>query len=104
MSFFFVDPEVYKKHKDDVLRLSNSVQVRIHEHFPADRREGGMSDAQIAETLKLDEQLVREIRVVAERDFYPIDEWQRAIEFKDEACRGYMKQGVSFATRKYRKK
>ncbi len=104
MSFFFVDPEVYKKHKDDVLRLSNSAQVRIHEHFPAERRQGGMTDAQIAETLKLDEQLVREIRVVAERDFYPIDEWQRAIEFKEEACRGYLKKGVSFATRKYRKK
>ena len=42
--------------------------------------------------------------VVAERDCYPIDEWRRAIEFKDEACRGHMKKGVPFAIGQYRKK
>jgi hypothetical protein len=26
------------------------------------------------------------IRVVAERDCYPLDEWERAIEFKRKAC------------------
>jgi hypothetical protein len=29
---------------------------------------------------------VTEIRVVAERDCYPLDEWERAIEFKRKAC------------------
>ena len=27
MSFFFVEPEVYKKYKDQVLELSQSIQV-----------------------------------------------------------------------------
>ena len=104
VTFFFIDPETYRKHKDEVLRLSNSIQINIHEHFSADERQGGLSDRQIAEKMGLEERVVREIRVVAERDYYPIDEWQRAIEFKDEACRGYMKKGVSYATKKYQKK
>jgi hypothetical protein len=35
--------------------------------------------------------------VVAERDRYGIDEWQKAIEFKDRACRAYAKEGASYA-------
>ena len=49
MSFFFLDPEIYKKYKDEVLALSNSVQVNINEHLPAEKRRGGLSDKQIAE-------------------------------------------------------
>ena len=101
MGFFFIDPEIYKKYKDQVLAMSNSVQVNINEHLPAEQRHGGMSDKQIAEKLGLEERIVREIRVVGERDYYPIDEWERAIEFKNEACRGFAKSGLSFHTRKY---
>ena len=104
MSFFFLDPETYKKYKDEVIGLSNSLQVDINEHLPAEQRRGGLSDAQIAERMGLEEQVVREIRVVAERDFYPIDEWQKAIAFKEEACRAYQKRGVSYATKKYAQK
>ena len=75
---FRLDPEVYKLHKDDVLALSNSFQ-RI------DRP--GLSDKQIAERIGLDERTVTEIRCVAERDCYPLEEWQKAIEFKRKACR-----------------
>lgn len=74
---FRLDPEVYKRHKDDVLALSNSFQ-RI------DRP--GLSDRQIAERLGLDERTVTEIRCVAERDCYPLEEWENAIEFKRKAC------------------
>lgn len=77
MSFFRLDPDLYARHKDEVLRLSNSFQ-RI------DRR--GLSDREIAERLGLDERTVTEIRVVAERDCYPLDEWERALEFKRRAC------------------
>ena len=77
MSVFRLDPEVYRRFKDEVLRLSNSFQ-RI------DRR--GLSDREIAEGLGLDERTVTEIRCVAERDVYPLDEWERAIEFKQKAC------------------
>ncbi len=104
MTFFFIDPEIYKQHKDEVIRLSNSIQVNINEHLPAEQRRGGLSDSQIAERLGLEEQVVREIRVVAERDYYPIDEWQNAIAFKDNACRSYHEKGVSYATKKYLKK
>ena len=104
MSFFFIDPETYKKHREEVLRLSNSIQIDINEHLPAESRRGGMSDREIAEKLGLEERVVREIRVVAERDYYPIDEWEKAIAFKDEACRAYQEKGVSYATKKYKKK
>jgi hypothetical protein len=77
MAFFALDPEVYARHKDEVLRLSNSFQTI---------RQRGMSDREIAEKLGLDERTVTEIRVVAERDCYPLDEWERAIEFKRKAC------------------
>ncbi len=104
MSFFFLDPELYARHKDEVLRLSNSLQVDINEHLPAERRNPGCSDKEIAEQLGLEEHVAREIRVVAERDFYPIDEWQEAIAFKDAACRAYREKGVSYAMKKYQKK
>jgi hypothetical protein len=77
MTFFRLDPEVYARHKDAVRRLSNSFQT-------IERR--GLSDREIAERLGLDERTVTEIRVVAERDCYPLDEWERAIEFKRKAC------------------
>ena len=77
MTFFRLDPALYARHKDEVLRLSNSFQT-------IERR--GLSDKEIAERLGLDERTVTEIRVVAERDCYPLDEWQRAIEFKRKAA------------------
>jgi len=94
--FFFVEPELYRRYKDQVLELSNSVQINVQEHLPREHRRRGLSDREIAERLGLDEQVVREIRVVAERDRYGIDEWQKAIEFKDRACRAYAKDGASY--------
>jgi ribosome-binding protein aMBF1 (putative translation factor) len=101
MSFFFVEPELYKKYKDEILRLSDSRQVNIHEHLPPSERQRGLSDKEIAAKLELDERVVREIRVVAERDYYPIDEWEKAIEFKDKACRAFARHGNSYVF-KYR--
>ncbi|MBI3456794.1 MAG: response regulator transcription factor [Candidatus Rokubacteria bacterium] len=80
MGIFSLDPEVYARHREEVLRLSNSFQ-RIG------RR--GLSDREIAERLGLDERTVTEIRCVAERDCYDLDEWARAIEFKRRACRDW---------------
>ena len=96
MGFFFIDPETYERHKDEVLRLSNSFQVNIHEHLPAAERTRGLSDREIAQRLGREERVVREIRVVAERDFYDLDEWERAIDFKDKACRAFAKHGLSY--------
>lgn len=101
MGFFFVDKETYKKHKDAVLELSQSIQVNYVEHLAPEKRKPGLSDAQIAETLGLDERTVREIRCVGEREYYPIDEWEKAVEFKEDRCRGYARQGLSHVTKKY---
>jgi hypothetical protein len=96
MTFFFVDPEVYKRYKDEVLRLSDSVQINFQEHLPPEKRRRGLSDREIAEKLGLDERTVREIRVVAERDTYDLSEWEKAIEFKDKACRAFARHGISY--------
>ena len=101
MGFFFVDKEVYKKYRDAVLELSQAIQVNYVEHLPPEKRKPGFSDAQIAEKLDLDERTVREIRSVGEREYYPIDEWEKAIEFKEDRCRGYARQGMSYVTKKY---
>jgi hypothetical protein len=77
MGIFRLDPDVYRRHQAEVLRLSNSFQ-RIGQR--------GLSDREIAERLGLDERTVTEIRCVAERDVYPLEEWEKAIEFKRKAC------------------
>ena len=96
MGCFFIDPETYKQYKDDILHLSNSFQTNVQEHLPAGQRQRGLSDKEIAARLGLEERVVREIRVVAERDYYPLDEWERAIEFKDKACRAFARHGNSY--------
>ncbi len=88
MGVFTVDPAVYRRYKDEVLRLSNSFQRNIKIDLP--NRTRGLSDKEIAERLGLEERTVSEIRCVAERDCYDLDEWERAIEFKEKACREYL--------------
>ncbi|MBT8080458.1 MAG: hypothetical protein KJO31_17900 [Gammaproteobacteria bacterium] len=104
MGFYFVDPDTYKKYKDEVLELSHGVQINFQEHLPADKRQPGLSDEAIAKKLGLEEQVVREIRCVAERDKYPLDEFEAAIRFKQKACREYAKEGMSSVMRKYVKR
>ena len=101
MGFYFVDPETYNKYKDEILELSHAVQVNFQEQLPAEKRRPGFSDKQIAEKLGLELQVVREIRCVAERDKYPLDEFEEAIRFKDKACRDYAKRGMSAVMEKY---
>jgi ribosome-binding protein aMBF1 (putative translation factor) len=95
MGFSFVDPDTYHRYKDRVLELSNAVQVNYQEHLPAERRRPALSDEQIAEKLGIEADVVREIRCVAERDKYGLDEFEAAIRFKDEACRAFAKRGIS---------
>ena len=102
MGFYFVDPETYRKYRDEVLALSHAQQVDFQEHLPADTTHPALSDREIAERLGLEERLVREIRCVAERDKYPIDEWEEAIRFKERTCREYAKTGISSVLKKYR--
>ena len=101
MSFYFLDPETYKKYKDQVLELSHAVQVNFQEHLPVEKRQPGLTDQQIADKLDLDLNVVREIRCVAERDKYPLDEFEEAIRFKDKACRDYAKRGMSSVMEKH---
>jgi len=104
MGFYFVDPQTYRKYKDQVLELSHAVQVNFHEKLPADQRRPGFTDLQIADRLGIEEHVVREIRCVAERDKYPMDEFEAAIRFKDKACRDYARRGMSSVMGKYVKR
>jgi hypothetical protein len=88
MGVFTVDPDIYRRYKDEILQLSNSFQRNVKIDLPNRRR--GLSDKEIAERLGLDERTVSEIRCVAERDCYDLDEWEQAIEFKEKACREYL--------------
>lgn len=102
MSTFYVAPEIYAKYRDDVVALSNSVQRNYAHHLDPATRTPALSDAQIGERLGLDEATVREIRCVAEREFYSLDEWQKAIEFKERACREYARSGLSSVTGRHK--
>ena len=99
MGFFYVDPEIYRRYRDQVIEMSQSIQVNYPENLPPEQRRPGFSDEQIAERLGLDKRTVTEIRCVAEREYYGIDEWQKAIDFKERACRGYARGGLGFTTR-----
>ena len=101
MSFFYIDPETYQQYRDQVIEMSQSIQVNYPENLPPETRRPGFSDEQIAEKLGLDTATVREIRCVAEREYYGLDEWQKAIEFKEQACRGYAERGLSSVTKRY---
>ncbi len=101
MGFYFVDPDTYNKYKDEILALSHAVQINFQEQLPADKRQPGFSDKQIAEKLGLEVQVVREIRCVAERDKYSLDEFEEAIRFKEKACHDYSVKGMSAVMEKY---
>ena len=101
MPFYFVDPEVYKKYRDQVIEMAQSIQINYPEHMPAEKRKPGFSDEEIAEKLGIEARTVSEIRCVAKREFYGVDEWEKAVEFKDRQCRSYADQGLSFTTKKY---
>ncbi len=88
MSVFSLDPDLYRRYKDEVLQLSNAFQHNIK--IDLTNRKRGLSDQEIAQRLGLDAPTVSEIRCIAERDCYDLDEWQRAIAFKEKACREYV--------------
>lgn len=91
--FHVVDPEIYHKHRADVVRLANSHQHNRNEFLADDVRERAMSDMEIAETLGIDVRDVTEIRSVAEHDEYPFEEYEAAA--KDAAAASYMEGGVA---------
>ena len=93
--FHVVDPDLYDRYRVEVLALTNSYQVDINEFLPNDgTRKRGLSDAEIAERLGLDIRDVTEIRVVAEHDEYPIEEYEASARFKDAAAASYLEGGV----------
>ncbi len=49
MGFYFVDPKTYRKYKDQVLELSHAVQINFQKQLPADQRQPGLSDSQLAQ-------------------------------------------------------
>ncbi len=67
-----VSPELYKKYKTVILEYSNAVH---------DSRRRALTNAEIAVTIGLTEEEVREILAVAEKDL-PAAWWPEADEFK----------------------
>ena len=93
--FHVVDPDLYDRYRAEVLALTNSYQVDINEFLPNDgTRKRGLSDAEIADRLGLDIRDVTEIRVVAEHDEYPVEEYEASARFKDAAAASYLEGGV----------
>ena len=73
--------------------------MNIHEHLPAEQRQRGLADQEIAAKLGPEAHVVHETRVAAGRD--TPDEWEKAITFKDKSCRAFAKHGHSYVF-KYR--
>lgn len=92
--FHVVDPALYHRYRGEIVRLSNSHQVNINEFLPKGVRGRGLSDLEIAERLGLDVRDVTEIRVVAEHDEFPIEEYEASARFKDAAAASYREGGV----------
>jgi hypothetical protein len=92
--FHVVDPELYRRHRDAVVALANSHQHDRNEFLPIDVRRRSLSDAEIAERLGIDVRDVTEIRVVAEHDAYPLEEYEASARFKDAATASYRDGGV----------
>ena len=98
---YYIDPEIYNQYRDAVIALSQSIQINYPENLPPAKRRPGLSDEQIAEELGIEVNVAREIRCVAEREYYTLDEWQKALIFKERACREYSERGLSSVTKKY---
>jgi len=92
--FHVVDPELYRRFRADVVRMSNSHQVNVNEFLPDGVRGRGLSDREIADVLGLGLRDVTEIRVVAEHDEYPLEEYEASARFKDAAAASYRAGGV----------
>ncbi len=80
---YCVPLEVYRKHKDEVLRLSLSYSkwVASEEGGVLLERVDQLSDAELGERVDLDEDTVRRIRCMAEWDL-PMEVLRNAAEFK----------------------
>ncbi|MCP3993166.1 MAG: hypothetical protein GY724_29155 [Actinomycetia bacterium] len=92
--FHIVDPELYRRYRAQVVQMSNSHQVNINEFLPEGVRRRAMTDAEIAEELGLELRDVTEIRIIAEHDEYPIEEYEASARFKDAAAASYREGGV----------
>ena len=80
---YCVPLELYKKYKDDVLRLSLSYSkwIASEDDGVLLERVNQLSDAELSERLGLDEDSVRKIRCMAEWDL-PMEVLRNAAEFK----------------------
>lgn len=80
---YCVPLEVYRKYKDEVLRLSLSYSkwVASQDGGVLLERVDQLSDAELSERLDLDEDTVRRIRCMAEWDL-PMEVLRNAAEFK----------------------
>lgn len=67
-----ISPELYRKYRDEVINLSNSIQ---------EDKKRGLSVEEIAMKLGLRTEEVREILSIAEKDV-PFEEWGKSSNFE----------------------
>jgi len=68
-----ISPEIYSKHKDEVLKLTN-----IKQRLEPGKKHRGLSDQEIAERLDLTVEEVIEIRSIAEFEAVTLDVYMGA--------------------------
>lgn len=80
---YCVEPSVYRRYKDEVVRLSLCFQKWVVSESGGVmlQRVNQLSDREIAQRLGLDEDTVMKIRCMAEWDI-PMECWRNAAEFK----------------------
>lgn len=87
--FKTISSKLYKKHKDQVLNLSNALQ-----RYEPSTDQRGLTDKEIAEKLGLSEDEVTEIRILAELETPPLTNWQEAIVHKKREALKFIKRRV----------
>ena len=57
---YYIDPEIYKKYRDAVIELAQSIQINYPENLSPEKRRPGLSDEQIAAELGIEVNVARE--------------------------------------------
>lgn len=86
-----ISKELYQRYREEVLRLSNSFQ-----YYEPAARSRGLTDRELGERLGLREEEVTQIRVMAELDTPPIENWLRAPQQKREKALRFIQAGFRY--------
>ena len=75
----FVNPDLYKRYKDEVWKLTNAQQ-----RYESGKAHRGLSDEEIAERLELKVEEVTEIRCIVENEMISLEKYLDAEGTKEQ--------------------